>query len=105
MYKIAVLGPHESVMAFQALGMEVFSAAGPEDAEKRLHWLARQDYAVVYVMEETAAGLESAIERYKNVPFPAVILLPGSQGSTGLGMSALKANVEKALGADILFNK
>ena len=38
------------------------------------------------------------------MPGTAVIPIPGSQGSNGLGMRRVRANVEKAIGADILFN-
>ncbi len=38
-------------------------------------------------------------------PLPAIIPIPGSRGNTGLGMQKLRANVEKAIGADILFEK
>ena len=38
------------------------------------------------------------------MPGTAVIPIPGSRGSNGLGMSRVRANVEKAIGADILFN-
>ncbi|NLO39192.1 MAG: V-type ATP synthase subunit F, partial [Ruminiclostridium sp.] len=35
--------------------------------------------------------------------FPAVIPIPGIQGSLGIGMLGVKRCVEKAVGADILF--
>ena len=50
-------------------------------------------------------GSEMCIrDRYKTMPGTAVIPIPGSRGSNGLGMSRVRANVEKAIGADILFN-
>ena len=45
-----------------------------------------------------------ALEKYKTMPETAVIPIPGSQGTDGYGMRRVKANVEKAIGADILFN-
>ena len=41
--------------------------------------------------------------RYKDLPLPAVISIPGRAGSDGSGMAAIKSAVERAVGADILF--
>ena len=54
------------------------------------------------VEENLAQYLEHEIARYKDVPSPAIILIPGREGPLGLGQSALKAAVEKAVGIDIL---
>ena len=43
------------------------------------------------------------IERYRFSRFPAIVPIPGNQGSLGIGMSSVKKSVEKAVGADILF--
>lgn len=47
-------------------------------------------------------GLASEIDRFKDSPTPAIILIPGREGSLGLGKAALKAAVERAVGSDIL---
>ena len=64
--------------------------------------LAREDYAVVYLTEQFAAQMEADIARYKDELTPAVILIPGKEGSLGLGMANIKKSVERAVGADIL---
>ena len=52
--------------------------------------------------ENLARDLEHEIARYKDVPSPAIIFIPGREGLLGLGQAALKAAVEKAVGTDIL---
>ena len=52
-----------------------------------------------------AASIPETLDRYKSQSLPAIIPIPGSQGATGYGMAALNANVEKAVGANILFQK
>ncbi len=90
-------------MGFRALGLEVFPVVNGEDCGKTLHRLARGgEYAILYVTESMAAGCAAEIERYKDSVIPAIILIPGREGSTGLGQAALKAAVERAVGADIL---
>ena len=46
-------------------------------------------------------GLSTFLSR---VPYPAIIPIPDALGSKGTGMKTLKANVEKAVGVDILNN-
>jgi len=102
MYKIAVLGDKDSVLGFKALGLDAFPADTAEEARPILHRLAREGYAVVYLTEQLAQGLSAEIDRYKDELTPAIILIPGKEGSLGIGMANIKTAVERAVGADIL---
>jgi V/A-type H+-transporting ATPase subunit F len=105
MLKIAVLGGRETVMGFKALGLDVFPAEDTEEARTILRKLTREsaeEYAIIYIEENFAQALEHEIARFKSQPSPAIILIPGREGPLGLGQSALKAAVEKAVGTDIL---
>ena len=105
MLKIAVIGGADTVMGFKALGLDVFPANGQEEAREVFRRVTRESdgqYAIIYVEENLATYLEHEIARYKDVPSPAIILIPGREGPLGLGQSSLKAAVEKAVGTDIL---
>ena len=102
MYKIAVLGDKDSVLGFKALGLDVFPAETVDEAKKTLHALARDNYAVVYLTEQYAVHMEAEVARYKDELTPAIILIPGKDGSLGIGMANVKKSVERAVGADIL---
>ena len=105
MVKIAVLGGRETVMGFKALGLEVFPVEDGAEAKAILRSLAQSTedkYAIIYVEENLAEELESEMDKYKDKPSPAIILIPGKDGPLGLGQSALKAAVERAVGSDIL---
>ncbi len=101
-YKIAVLGDRDSVLGFKALGLDVYPAETVEEARATLHRIAREDYAVIYLTERFAAQMEAEIARYKDELTPAIILIPGKEGSFGIGMANIKKAVERAVGADIL---
>lgn len=102
MYKIAVLGDRDSVLGFRALGLEAVPVEDPAQARQTLHRLARDQYAVIYITEQLAAELTAEIDRYKDDLTPAIILIPGKNGTLGLGSSALQSAVERAVGADII---
>ena len=101
-YRIAVIGDWESVMGFRALGLDAYPASSPEEAREIIHKLAKEDCAVIYLTEQLAVKLEDVIARYKDALRPAIILIPGREGPLGLGQTALKAAVERAVGSDIL---
>ena len=75
---MGVVGERDAVLAFKAMGMRVIAVSTQQVPE--------------------------TLERYKTDPKCAVIPIPGSSGANGFGLSRVKANVEKAIGADILFN-
>jgi V/A-type H+-transporting ATPase subunit F len=101
MYKIAVIGDRDSVLAFKALGLDVFFAETPEEARAVMHRIVQEAYAVIYLTEQLATPLQSEIARFKDVAVPAIILIPGKSGSLGLAEAALQSAVERAVGADI----
>ena len=102
MYKIGVIGDRDSVLGFIAVG---FTANDPQQAAAWLKQMAAGGYAIVYVTEDLAVGMQEEIEKYKDKMLPAVIVIPGKEGSTGFGMTNLKKSVERAVGADILFKE
>ena len=104
MLKIAVIGARETVMGFKALGLDTCPAANDQEARDTLRRLTREhdDYAIIYIEESLAAQLASDIAKFKDSPTPAIILIPGREGSLGLGQTALREAVERAVGTNIL---
>lgn len=105
MYKIGVIGERDSVIAFLATGITVKNAENAKEAEDALESMAKEGYGLIFVTETTAANIKEAIEKYKKLMLPVIILIPGVQGSLGIGVKAVKENVEKAVGVDILSRK
>lgn len=104
MLKIAVIGGRETVMGFKALGLETYPVVDAGEASRTLRRLTHEsdNYAIIYIEENLAAQLQNEIDKFKDKPTPAIILIPGREGSIGLGQSALKAAVERAVGTNIL---
>ena len=106
MYKIGIIGERDGVLGFMAIGFSVHEASDAETARNILHTLAKEgNYAIIFIVENYAEAIAEDIARYKDVPMPAVITIPGRAGSTGYGMAAIKNAVERAVGADIIFKE
>lgn len=100
--KIGVVGDRDSVLAFKAIGIDVFPVVEADEARKTVDKLAMEDYAVIFITEQVAQNIEETVERYNKMITPAVILIPSNQGSLNIGMKRIQDNVEKAVGVNIL---
>ena len=104
MLKIGVMGSRDTVIGFKALGLDVFPTTDAVEARHILRRIARpeENFGIIYVEENLAKELWNDINRYKDAPTPAIILIPGRDGTLGLGQSALQEAVERAVGSNIL---
>ena len=103
MYKIGVIGDRESVLGFKAVGLSVFPCEEPEAAGRILKEIAEKEFAIIYITEQLYQHLGELTDRYADKRLPAIIPIPGKEGSLGIGMTSVKKAVERAVGADILF--
>lgn len=110
-YKIAIVGPKDTVSGFKALGVEVFPAQSGFEVLEQLKHIKQQTtdmdsdnrYAVVCVIEDLMADVDQ-VEYAKVVagPLPAVVLLPGPEGSKGVALKRLRKLAEQAVGSAII---
>ncbi|WP_295579092.1 V-type ATP synthase subunit F [uncultured Oscillibacter sp.] len=102
-YRIAAVGDWESVMGFRALGLDTYPVTSAEEARERVRDLARDGgCAVIYLTEQLAKDMADVLARYKDELRPAIILIPGREGSLGIGRESIQRSIERAVGADIL---
>lgn len=102
MYKIAVIGDKDSALAFRALGVDVYTAYEKDETRRTIDRLADEGYGVIYLSEKLSTLIPETLERYKAKPVPAMILIPSSTGSLGIGKEKILENVVKAVGSNIL---
>ncbi|MGH4139812.1 V-type ATP synthase subunit F [Clostridium sp.] len=102
MHKVGVVGDKDSILAFKALGIDVYPVIEIEEAKKVIDKMAFDNYAVIFVTEQIAQHLGETIKRYNRQMLPAIILIPSNQGSLNIGMQKIRDNVEKAVGINIL---
>ena len=89
-------------MGFPALGLDTYPVTSVDEARATLQELAKTDCAVIYLTEQLAKDMDDVISRYKDELRPAIILIPGREGSLGIGKSNIQRAIERAVGADIL---
>jgi len=102
MYKVAVIGDKDSIYGFASIGLEIYPCEEAEDAVHQIRKLTEGGYGVVFITEQLASQIESELDRYRELPLPAIVPIPGVSGNTGIGMRDVSKSVEQAVGSDIL---
>ena len=102
MHRVAVIGDKDSVLAFKALGVEVYTVIDGNEASEKIKDLAKEDVGVIFITEKFAQEIPSTIDKYREEMTPAIILIPSNKGSLGIGLADINRSVEKAVGANIL---
>lgn len=102
-YKIGVVGEESVVKGFLSLGFCVKSVTNAQEAQDAIESLKDDSCAVVYVTGNFYQKIDT--EKYKTDSLFTVIPIPTPNDSSSIGENRLKRYVEKAVGADILFNK
>lgn len=100
--KIGVIGDKSSVLPFQFFGFDVRHAVSSKEIRLCIEEMAAADYGIIFITEAAALQAEKSIARYKQAISPAIILIPGREGSQGIGLAAIQENVERAIGQNIL---
>lgn len=103
--KIAILGDADSILAFKSIGIECFEVYQLDDAKEIIRRLVQKRFAVIFIVEDLMAELEVYLAEYKKRPYPAIIPLPGVNGTNGYCMDGIKKDMERAIGSDILFDR
>jgi V/A-type H+-transporting ATPase subunit F len=99
---VAFIGNRESVAGFIPLGLAAYPVTDRSTAVEALNDCLKSGFAVLFVTEEIAELLADEIRAVRFRPTPAILVVPSTLGSTGLGLRRLRTLVEKAVGADIL---
>jgi vacuolar-type H+-ATPase subunit F/Vma7 len=111
LYHIAIVGPTDMVSGFKALGVEAFDATNAVEAIEQLRTIKQisndptndKTYAIVCVIDDVIQDVDQA--EYAKVvagALPAVVVLPGPSGASGVALERLRKLAEKAVGSAII---
>lgn len=101
MYKVGVVGDKDSVLAFKALGIDVYTPIGAKEIEKTVHRLAKESYGVIFITESLAMLIPDTLKEYEGGMIPSIVLIPNNRGTLNIGMDKINENMEKAVGTNI----
>ncbi len=102
---MAAVGSYDTVLPFQAVGVRPFPVSAAKEAAVLLGRLANEGYGVVFVEEQFYIAQASAIDGLNQEYETSIIPIPGIRGSIGVGLNAVRASVERAVGMDIFAEK
>jgi len=107
-YSIGVIGKKEEILAFKGVGVDTFFASTSLEVEELLLRLRKDKsltYAVIFLSEELFQGIsKDVLDRVTQEALPAIVPLPGVNGSTGFGDTRMREFVKQAVGSDIFAN-
>lgn len=100
--RLGAVGEEDAIMAFKAIGAVAIPASTADEVSAALFRLSKDGIPVIFITEAAARMAPEALSRYEQTLETAVIPVPGIRGSDGFGAQQLRANVIKAIGADII---
>jgi V/A-type H+-transporting ATPase subunit F len=100
---MAALGSYDSVLPFQAIGIEtvIVNAENRAAVPQILAKYAHDQYAVIFMEESLYADFREAADGINESEALSVIPIPNQTGSMGLGVESIRKNTERAVGMDI----
>lgn len=101
--RIGIIGDPDSILAFKAVGVETFGVSAGSEAKEYIKEMARKNFKVIFITEKLAIELKEFLQKYREMTYPAIVPIPTSKDSLGIGMEGIKSDMERAIGADILF--
>ena len=101
---ICVVGDYDSICAFAALGITLYTVTTDDEAEKCIENLAENNMQIIFITENFAKNITHILDKYRTKKTPAIIPIPAISGTNGVGEAYLRRAIEQAVGsADILF--
>jgi V/A-type H+-transporting ATPase subunit F len=98
---IAIIGDPSSVLCFKAVGVTALPASTAKEVNEALEKVYREKYAVVFITEQLKELISDNMADLMAKSLISLVLIPGSKGSLGIGMSQLSEIVNKAVGINI----
>lgn len=101
MKEIFAIGPSQSVLLFQGIGIKSFIINNESELKKKLEELA-SIAKIIFISETLSPLLDDVVNKFKNQVYPIVLFVPLEGRESNIGVEKLKKDVEKAIGMAIL---
>lgn len=100
---MAAIGSYDSVLPFQAIGIETVVLTSENQAEipQLISKFARDGYAIVFLEESVYSVFHTDMDQINETTMTSVIPVPNQAGSLGVGVESIRKSAERAVGMDI----
>lgn len=98
---IAAIGTDDTILLFNAVGIETYVVADIKAIERKIFDLSNQKVKIIYLTEDIYEKIPETLEKYKTNVYPIIIPIPIKVVSEGIGLKKIRKNVEKAVGFNI----
>ena len=95
--RIAIVGNKDSILAFKALGMDVFYETERDKIMEVLKKLIAKEYPIILITEQEAIKVNDFLDIRAKYPFPIILPIPDGVNNTGYGYERIKKKIEKAI--------
>ncbi len=101
MKDIFAIGPSQSVLLFQGIGITSYIINTKEELEVKIEKLA--SYAkIIFISESLSPLISDFVKQYNELVYPIILFIPLEGQESSMGVDNLKKEVEKAIGMAIL---
>ncbi|MDR3331570.1 MAG: V-type ATP synthase subunit F [Synergistaceae bacterium] len=100
---MAALGSYDSVLPFQAIGIEtvIVNAENRDAVPQIIAKYAHDKYAVLFMEESLYSDFQEEADGINENEDLSVIPIPNQSGSLGIGVASIRKSTERAVGMDI----
>ena len=100
---MAAIGSYDSVLPFQAIGIEtvVIGAENRGEVPQMLSKYAHDRYAILFMEESLFSDFADDAEAINESEELSIIPIPNQSGSLGIGVASIRKSTERAVGMDI----
>ncbi len=102
MDRLAIIGDTDSVLAFQAVGMDSYmvTADNAEDVLRKAY--KSKKYAIIFLAETLAEHTSEYLAETAKNPLPAITVIPMAHEKLNIGLERMKNIGIRATGTDIV---
>jgi V/A-type H+-transporting ATPase subunit F len=100
---MAAMGSYDSVIPFQAIGIEtmVIGDENRSSVPQLVSKFARGEYAILFMEESLFEAFKDDVDAVNESEPLSVIPIPNQAGSLGIGVESIRRSAERAVGMDI----
>jgi len=98
----AIIGDHDFITGFKALGWSLYPVDEKEDLEAVFKKAVEEGFLCIYILEDLARKISGLLEEYKEKTKPLIFILPDFRKDLGLTDKTLSELTKKAIGQELL---